>query len=211
MARRAVAKSLAAWSTARSTAQVDALRAAALRDASRMLEPGADHGSFTAVECVAVGVGTVASYEEFMSEFRRRTLKVRPFKPKPEAWAQRLVLSHLCLLFNEKRTAAEGMKFLASVGHFHPSLGRSARAPPRAQGLLQGWSRMQPAAVCAVAVEMAQDGYRDMGVATLLAHQYYLRPDEFHFLRRQDLTRRREVRARRQAGLCCWGRSTFAG
>ena len=125
-ARRAVAKSRAVPSTARSTAQLDAWRAAALRDASRMLEPGADHESLTAVERVAVGVGTVASYEEFMCEFRCRTLKGRPFKPKREALAQRLVLSHLCLLFSEKRTATEGMKFLASVGHFHPSLGRSA-------------------------------------------------------------------------------------
>ena len=85
---------------------------------------------------------------------------------------------------------------MASVGHFHPSLGKSATALPRARRLLQGWSRMEPAAarvppphcaVCAVAVEIARDGYRDMSIATLLAHQCYLRPDELHSLRRQDL------------------------
>ena len=176
----------------RSPPRMQALREAALRDAARLLESGrADHSKLTAVEQEAVGPGTALSYAEFMAEFRRRTLKGKVFKPKPEAVAQRLVLSHLCLLFGEKRTAAEGMKFLASVGHFHPSLEKSARALPRARRLLQGWSRMQPAAarvpppncaVCAVAVEIARDGCRDMSVATL-AHQCYLRPDELHSLR----------------------------
>ena len=168
-----------------------------MRDAARLLESGpADHSKLTAVEQEAVGPGTALSYAQFMAEFRRRTLKGKVFKPKPEAAAQRLVLSHLCLLFGEERTAAEGMKFLASVGHFHPSLGKSAGALPRARRLLQGWSRMEPAAarvppphyaVCAVAVEIARDGHRDMNIAPLLAHQCYLRPDELHSLRRQDL------------------------
>ena len=196
-ARRAIAKSRAVPSTARSTAQLDVLRAAASRDAARLLDSGlADHSSLTAIEQVAVGAGTAMSYAEIMAEFRRRILKGKVLRPRPEALAQRLVLSHLCLLFKEKRSTAEGMKFLASVGHFHPSLGRSAGVLPRARRLFPGWSRMQPAAaqvppphcvVCAVVVEIARDGYRDMSVATLLAHQCYLRPDEFHSLRRQDL------------------------
>ena len=72
---------MAARSTARFTAQVDALRAAALRGANRLLGPGADHKGLTAI----------------------------------------------------KR-------------HFHPALGRSARALPRARRFLQGWSRMVLAA-----------------------------------------------------------------
>ena len=191
--RKAAAKSWDVPCAARCTSHMQALRAAALRDAARLLDSGrADHSWLTAIEQEAVGPGTALSYAEFMGEFRRRTLKGKVFRPRPEAVAQRLVLSHLCRLFGEKRSAGEGMTFLAIVGH-HPSLRKIRGDLPRARRLLQGWSRMQPAAarvphphcaVRAVAVEIARDGYRDMSVATLLAHQCYLRPDKLHSLRR---------------------------
>ena len=104
-------------------------------------------------------------------------------------------MSHLSLMFHEERQASEGMKFLAAVGHFFPQLAKGTKALPRARRMLQGWSKVTPAnarvpppncAVCALAVEMVRDQQVDMAVATLIAHQCYLRPDELHSLRKQD-------------------------
>ena len=172
------------------------LRERALQDAKRLLARGKDHARLTALEEIAVGPGTNETYQTLMSEFRRRTLCGKKFRATPAGKAQRLVMSHLSLMFHEERQASEGMKFLAAVGHFFPQLGKGSRALPRARRMLQGWSKVCPAsarvpppncAVCALAVEMVRDQQVDMAVATLIAHQCYLRPDELHSLRRRDV------------------------
>lgn len=172
------------------------LRERALRDAERLRARGKDHVRLTALEELAVGPSTTETYQILMSEFRRRTLCGKRFRATPAGQAQRLVMSHLSLMFHEEREASEGMKFLAAVGHFFPQLGKGSRSLPRARRMLQGWSKVCPAsarvpppncAVCALAVEMARDRQVDMAVATLIAHQCYLRPDELHSLRRRDV------------------------
>ena len=173
-------------------------RADASLDAARMLDMAQDEAPLTALERAAVGEGTIAIYETLMPEFLRRTVKRSRFRASPVKLAQRLVMSHLATMFAERRACAEGNKFLAAVGHFHPELGRATRALPRARRMLQGWGRLQPTgtrvppphcAVAGVAVEMAKDGHIDMSIATLTAHQAYLRPEELHSLRKQDAVR----------------------
>ena len=172
------------------------LREHALRDAKRLLRSRQDQSVLTVLERAAVGPGTSQTYETLTSEFRRRTLAGKRFLAKPLGKAQRQIMSHISLMFHEGRPAADGMKFLAAVGHFFPQLGKGTKTLPRARRMLQGWSKLTPAvarvpppncAVCALAVEMVRDCQADMAVATLIAHQCYLRPDELHSLRRRDV------------------------
>ena len=174
-----------------------ALRARALRDSESLRRPGADH-PLTVLEEIAVGPGTESGYNELMTEFKNRTLRGLAFRVRPRERAERLVMSHLSLLFAEKRAAAEGMKFLAAISHHHPQLGRRSNKLLRARRQLQGYAKAMPCssrvpppscAVAAVAVELCRLGSlgRPMAIATLTAHQCYLRPDELFSLRRKDV------------------------
>ena len=88
------------------------------------------------------------------------------------------------------------MKFLAALGHYYPEYGKGSKLLPRARRATQGFSKSSPSGsrvspphegIAAVAVELARLGEPDMAIATLVGHQAYLRPNELHSLRCQDV------------------------
>ena len=71
----------------------------------------------TVLETAAVGLGNLQNYEERMAEFKQQTLKRRKLARTNPQKADLQALAHVLWLCGQRRSAAEGMKFIAALGH----------------------------------------------------------------------------------------------